>query len=69
MERGSILARRLQDPYLQLVAIYIVAMITMEIIVAYADYQLSFYRNVIYVGMLAGVLMRLAGMEQEAQQR
>lgn len=68
MVRGSILARRLQDPYLQLVAIYIVAMITMEIIVAYADYQLSFYRNVIYVGMLAGVLMRLAGMEQEAQQ-
>jgi hypothetical protein len=66
--RGSILVRRLQDPYLQLVSIYIVAMIVMEIIVAYADYQLSFYRNVIYVGMLAGVLMRLAGMEQKARQ-
>jgi hypothetical protein len=42
-----------------------VAMIIMEIIVAYADYQLSFYRNVIYVGILAGVLMRLPRMEAE----
>jgi hypothetical protein len=67
--RGSILARQLKDPYVQLVAIFIVAMIIMEIIVAYADYQLSFYRNVIYVGMLAGALMRLAGMEKEAEQR
>ena len=57
--RGSIIARQLKDKYLQLIAIYIVAMLVMEIIVAYADYQLSFYRNVIYVGILAGVLMRL----------
>ncbi len=65
--RGSILARQLKGPYLQLMAIYIVAMIIMEIIVAYADYQLSFYRNVIYVGMLAGVLMKLPHIDNGEQ--
>ena len=57
--RGSIIARQLKDKYIQLFAIYIVAMVIMEIIVAFADYQLSFYRNVIFVGMLAGILVKL----------
>ncbi|HEU0002898.1 MAG TPA: hypothetical protein VFQ36_18450 [Ktedonobacteraceae bacterium] len=67
--RGSLIVRKLKDSYLQLLAIYIVAMIIMEIIVAFADYQLSFYRNVIYVGMLAGVLMRLPGIEEEEKKK
>jgi hypothetical protein len=57
--RGCIYVRQLKDKYLQLVAIYIVCMVIMEIIVAFADYQLSFYRNVIYIGILAGILMKL----------
>lgn len=57
--RGCIYVKSLKDRYLQLTAIYIVVMILIEIMVAYADYQLSFYRNVIYVGMLMGILMRL----------
>ncbi len=65
--RGSIIARQLKDDYLQLFSIYIVAMVIIEIIVAFADYQLSFYRNVIFVGMLAGVLMRLPRIEEEAK--
>jgi hypothetical protein len=66
--RGSIIARQLKDTYLQLIAIYIVGMFVMEIIVAYADYQLSFYRNVIYVGLLAGVLMRLPKIDQKEEE-
>jgi hypothetical protein len=58
------IARQLKDTYLQLIAMYIVAMVVMEIIVAFADYQLSFYRNVIYVGILAGVLMRLPSIDE-----
>jgi hypothetical protein len=65
--RGSIIARQLKDNYLQLIAIYIVAMFVMEIIVAFADYQLSFYRNVIYVGILAGVLMKLPQIDNSEQ--
>lgn len=61
--RGCIYARQIKDKYLQLIAIYIVAMVVMEIVVAYADYQLSFYRNVIYIGMLAGVLLKLPALD------
>lgn len=57
--RGIVYTRQIKDRYLQLVAIYIVGMVIMEIIVAYYDYQLSFYRNVLYVGMLTGILMKL----------
>lgn len=63
--RGCINARRLKDKYLQLIAIYIVGMVIMEIIVAFADYQLFFYRNVIFVGLLAGVLMKLPALDNE----
>lgn len=63
--RGCLYARQLKDKYLQLLAIYIVCMFIMEIMVAYADYQLSFYRNVIYVGMLAGILMKLPTLDQK----
>jgi hypothetical protein len=40
-------------------AVYVVAVTFMEVIVAIADYQLFWYRNVIYMGLLAGVLMKL----------
>ena len=62
--RGSIIARRLRDPYLQLVAIYVVAVIFIEIVVAFADYQLFHYRNVIYTGLLVGILMKLPVLEE-----
>jgi hypothetical protein len=66
--RGCLYTRQLKDKYLQLIAIYIVCMVIMEIIVAFADYQLSFYRNVIYVGMLAGILMKLPMLDKEKEQ-
>jgi hypothetical protein len=62
---GGIIARHLKDRYLQLMAIYIIAMVIIEIMVAFADYQLSFYRNVIFIGVLAGILMRLPLLDKE----
>jgi hypothetical protein len=62
--RGSLIARRLRDPYLQVVAIFVVTVTVMEIIVAYADYQLFFFRNVLYLGLLLGVLMRLPALDE-----
>jgi len=63
--RGCLIARQLKDPYLQLVAIYIVAIVFMEVIVAFADYQLSFYRNVIYLGLLVGILLKLPSFDEK----
>lgn len=62
--RGTLIARRLRDPYLQVAAIYAVGMAVAEIVVAYADYQLFFYRNIIYIGLLAGLLMKLPELER-----
>ncbi|HST87444.1 MAG TPA: hypothetical protein VLJ14_03620, partial [Ktedonobacterales bacterium] len=62
--RGCQIARRLRDPYLQLVAVYVVAVTFMEVILAYADYQLFFYRNVIYLGLLCGLLLNLPKLDR-----
>ncbi len=61
--RGCLYARQLKDKYLQLIAIYIVCMVIMEIMVAFADYQLYALRNVIYVGILFGILMKLPALD------
>ena len=63
--RGCVIVRQLKDTYLQVVAIYIVAITVMEVIVAFADYQLFFYRNVIDLGLLAGLLVKLPILDQE----
>ena len=63
--RGCIIVRQLRNNYLQLVAIYIVAVTFMEVIVAYADYQLFFYRNVIYLGLLVGILLKLPHLDRQ----
>lgn len=67
--RAGIILRSLRDPYLQLTAIYIVGMIFAELIVAYGDYQFYTYRNVIYTGLLAGILMKLPALEKNELER
>lgn len=57
--RGSLLARHLTDPLAQRFAIFVVAAMVMEVVVAYSDYQFFFYRNIIYIGLLAGILIKL----------
>ncbi|MBV8821883.1 MAG: O-antigen ligase family protein [Ktedonobacteraceae bacterium] len=63
--KGYLAARQCHDPYLQLVAIYVVAITCMEIVVAFADYQLFAYRNVIFLGLLAGLLLKLPVLVRE----
>lgn len=67
--RGCIHVRLVKDKYLQLACIFIVAMMVMEIILAYADYQLSFYRNVLYIGALAGMLMKMPAIDAKKEKR
>jgi O-antigen ligase len=65
--RGCLIARQLQNRYLQLVAIYIVAVTFMEVFVAYSDYQLYTYRTVIYLGLLMGLLLKLPTLDERKQ--
>lgn len=62
--RGMALIRHLSDTYLQMAGIFIISIIVMEVIVAYADYQLFFYRNVIYLGILIGILLKLPVLDK-----
>jgi hypothetical protein len=66
--RGRVILRQLKDPYLQMVAIYVVAVTVMEVVVAYADYQLYFFRNVIALGLLCGLLAKLPAIDQEQKE-
>jgi hypothetical protein len=66
--RGCFIARQLKDPYLQVIAIYIVAIAAMEVVAAFADYQLYFYRNVIDLGLLTGLLVKLPILDKEQKE-
>jgi len=66
--RGTVTLRQLKDPYLQVVVIYIVAIALMEVVVAFADYQLFFYRNVIDLGLLCGLLAKLPILDKEQKE-
>jgi hypothetical protein len=61
--KGCVMARQLRDPYLRLFAIFAVAVIFMEVTVAFADYQLFFYRNVFFVGLVTGILVALPALD------
>jgi O-antigen ligase len=65
--RGWKAVLRLRHPYLRLTALYIVGATLMEIVVAWGDQQLYDYRNVIYLGLLAGILVKLPALERQEQ--
>lgn len=63
--RGGYIIRHLRDSYLRMTAVYIVATIFMAIFVAFADYQLFVFRNVIFIGLIAGILTKLSTIDED----
>lgn len=63
--RAGSIARKLRDRDLQLVAIFAIGVVMIEIPLAYGDYQLFFYRNIFYLGLLMGLVMRLPAIDQK----
>jgi hypothetical protein len=61
---GCLIARRLRNPHLQFFAIFAIAAVMMEVILAYGDYQFFFYRNMIFIGITLGVLLKLPAIER-----
>ena len=51
---------RLDDPYLKAVALVVIAAIFNQVFVSYFDLQLTFHRNMVYLGTLTGLLPALA---------
>jgi O-antigen ligase len=51
--------RRTQDPVVRAVAVFAVAAIVAELVVAYGDLQLESYRNLVFLGALIGAVAGL----------
>jgi len=57
------LARRLKDPYLKGLAVFIMLMVMQEVIFGYLDLQWTNYRNLITMGVLFALISRLSLIE------
>lgn len=66
--RGCIIVKQLKDRYLQMIGMILVGAIFMEVAVAFSDYQLYFFRNVIFLGLMMGMLLKLPEIEAKEEQ-
>lgn len=57
--KGVQIFSRLTDPYLKAVTLFIIIAIINQMVVSYFDLQLTYYRNMIYLGCLLGMLPAL----------
>lgn len=60
---GCVAARTLRDPYLRAVAILVTCAVVMQIVVSYVDLQLTYARNMVFLGVLIGILCRLPALD------
>ncbi|MBO0684415.1 MAG: hypothetical protein J2P45_14760, partial [Candidatus Dormibacteraeota bacterium] len=58
-------ARGHADPFIRGVAVFVVAALAAELVVAYGDLQLESYRNMIFLGCLLGVLVNLPRLAED----
>ncbi len=58
--QGSTLCTKLNDPYLKSICVVIVVAIINQVVISYYDLQLTYYRNMIVLGTLCGLLPTLS---------
>jgi len=59
--------RTMRDPYYKIIAATVGALVVMQMTVSYADLQLTFPRNMVLLGVMVGVLARLAQLDDPGQ--
>lgn len=63
--RGVSVYYKLTDPYLKAVAVFIIVAVINQMVVSYFDLQLTYYRNMIYLGCLMGLLKTVEEINKE----
>ncbi len=59
---GGVIVRTAREPYTQAVAAFVAAAMTMQVIVSYVDLQLTYSRNMVFLGVLVGTLASLPAL-------
>jgi hypothetical protein len=69
--RGAQLLPKIRDPYLQAVLVMVLLAVVNQMVVSYFDLQLTYYRNMIYLGTLMGLMPVIEdlGTKSEAVKR
>ena len=65
--QGASISRQLRDPYLRALCVMMTLAILNQLVVSYVDMQLTYYRNMIYLGILTGMIPTLPIVEKKEQ--
>jgi hypothetical protein len=60
---GGLSYRTAREPYTKAIALFVTCAVPMQIIVSYVDLQLTYARNMVFLGVLIAVLSRLPELE------
>ncbi|HLX11867.1 MAG TPA: hypothetical protein VKS81_03560, partial [Bacteroidota bacterium] len=66
--QGAMIFSRLKDPYLKSVCAVSVVAIVVQVVVSNFDLQLTYYRNMVFLGTLMGLLSSLEAMDRRERQ-
>lgn len=66
---GVIEFKKLKDPYLKAVCAIIILAIINQMVVSFFDLQLTYYRNMIFLGVLMGLLPTVVRLDKEAREQ
>jgi hypothetical protein len=64
LANGSWIFTRLKDPYLRAVCVVCLTAVLNQIVISYYDLQLTYYRNMVYLGLLMGLVPALESMDR-----
>jgi hypothetical protein len=67
--QGTWLHKKIKSPYLKAICMMIVVAVINQMVVSYYDLQLTYYRNMIYLGTLMGLLPVLQELEINSPQK
>ena len=67
--KGTQVFNRLDDPYLKVITLVIVIAVINQMVVSFYDLQLTYYRSMIYLGGLMGLLPVIMHIDREQKSR
>ncbi|MCC5941164.1 MAG: O-antigen ligase family protein [Balneolaceae bacterium] len=67
--KGTQLFMRLKDPFLKAVTLVVIIAVINQLVVSFFDLQLTYYRSMLYLGCLMGLLPVISHIESEEKSR